>query len=174
MNDRIAIVILNWNGAAMMRRYLPTVVKYSAGEATVYVADNASTDDSLLLLEADFPGCKVIKLDRNWGLCRGLQQGSGADRGRVLPAAELRHRGDAPLADAPAGVHGCPSRGSCVPAEAALAGRQGLFRIRGGLAAGSSTGTVTRSAVAAFSTRWSVTVASMTTARRYSGPLEPP
>lgn len=74
MNDRIAIVILNWNGAAMMRRYLPTVVKYSAGEATVYVADNASTDDSLLLLEADFPGCKVIKLDRNWGFAEGFNK----------------------------------------------------------------------------------------------------
>ena len=74
MNDRIAIVILNWNGAAMMRRYLPTVVKYSAGEATVYVADNASTDDSLLLLEADFPGCKVIKLDRNWGFAEGYNK----------------------------------------------------------------------------------------------------
>lgn len=74
MNDRIAIVILNWNGAAMMRRYLPTVVKYSAGEATVYVADNASTDDSLQLLEADFPGCKVIKLDRNWGFAEGYNK----------------------------------------------------------------------------------------------------
>ena len=74
MNDRIAIVILNWNGAAMMRRYLPTIVKYSAGEATVYVADNASTDDSLLLLEADFPGCKVIKLDRNWGFAEGYNK----------------------------------------------------------------------------------------------------
>ena len=74
MKDRIAIVILNWNGAAMMRRYLPTVVKYSAGEATVYVADNASTDDSLLLLEADFPGCKVIKLDRNWGFAEGYNK----------------------------------------------------------------------------------------------------
>ena len=74
MNDRIAIVILNWNGAAMMRRYLPTVVKYSAGEATVYVADNASTDDSLQLLSGSFPECKVIKFDKNWGFAEGYNK----------------------------------------------------------------------------------------------------
>ena len=39
----VAVVILNWNGVAMMRKYLPTVIKYSEG-ATVYIADNASTD----------------------------------------------------------------------------------------------------------------------------------
>lgn len=74
MRDRIAIVILNWNGAAMMRRYLPTVVKYSAGDATVYVADNASTDDSLQLLSGSFPECKVIKFDKNWGFADGYNK----------------------------------------------------------------------------------------------------
>ena len=45
--DKVAIVILNWNGAPMLRRYLPSVLRYSCEEAVVYVADNASTDDSL-------------------------------------------------------------------------------------------------------------------------------
>ena len=45
--DKVAIVILNWNGAKMLEQYLPTVLNYSRDEATVYVADNASTDDSL-------------------------------------------------------------------------------------------------------------------------------
>ena len=59
---KVAIVILNWNGAKMLREYLPTVLLYSREEATVYVADNASTDDSLQLLEG-FPEVKVITLD---------------------------------------------------------------------------------------------------------------
>ena len=42
--DKVAIVILNWNGATMLKRYLPTVLNYSRDEATVFVADNASTD----------------------------------------------------------------------------------------------------------------------------------
>ena len=37
--SKISIVILNWNGADMMRRFLPSVLKHSA-EAEVVVADN--------------------------------------------------------------------------------------------------------------------------------------
>ena len=52
---KVAVVILNWNGAAMLRQYLPQVLEYSRDEADVYVADNASTDDSVDLLKASFP-----------------------------------------------------------------------------------------------------------------------
>lgn len=72
--DKVAIVILNWNGAEMMRRYLPTVLKYSRECATVYVADNASTDGSLEMLETQFPDCKLIKLDKNWGFADGYNK----------------------------------------------------------------------------------------------------
>ena len=48
--DKLAIVILNWNGAEMLKKYLPSVLQYSKDEAVVYVADNASTDDSVKLL----------------------------------------------------------------------------------------------------------------------------
>ena len=51
--DKLAIVILNWNGAKMLRQYLPGVLKHSLGQAAVYVADNASTDGSLSLLQTD-------------------------------------------------------------------------------------------------------------------------
>ena len=72
--DKVAIVILNWNGAKMLRQYLPTVLNYSRTEATVYVADNASTDDSLELLRNEFPECKVIVLDKNWGFAEGYNK----------------------------------------------------------------------------------------------------
>lgn len=72
--DKVAIVILNWNGAKMLRQYLPTVLNYSRDEATVYVADNASTDDSLELLRSEFPECKTIVLDRNWGFAEGYNK----------------------------------------------------------------------------------------------------
>ncbi len=72
--DRVAIVILNWNGADMLRRYLPSVLRYSSGEAEVYVADNASTDDSLTLLRSEFPACHLIELERNWGFAEGYNK----------------------------------------------------------------------------------------------------
>lgn len=42
----VAVVILNWNGKQLLETYLPSVVEHSAGLATIYVADNASTDGS--------------------------------------------------------------------------------------------------------------------------------
>ena len=71
---KLAIVILNWNGADMMRRYLANVLNYSRDEATVYVADNASTDDSLALLREHFPECRVIELEKNWGFAEGYNK----------------------------------------------------------------------------------------------------
>lgn len=75
--DKVAIVILNWNGAEMLRRYLPSVLRYSCDEAVVYVADNASTDDSLAMLADEFSGCRVIRLDRNWGFADGYNKALG-------------------------------------------------------------------------------------------------
>ncbi len=72
--EKIAIVILNWNGAKMLRAYLPTVLNYSRDEAAVYVADNASTDDSMQLLSTQFPEVKTIVLDRNWGFAEGYNK----------------------------------------------------------------------------------------------------
>lgn len=72
--DKVAVVILNWNGAAMLRRYLPTVINFSSDEATVIVADNASTDDSLYMLRTEFPQCRIVELERNWGFADGYNK----------------------------------------------------------------------------------------------------
>ena len=46
--DKIAVVILNWNGCEMLRSFLPSVVRFSEADgAVVYVADNGSTDASV-------------------------------------------------------------------------------------------------------------------------------
>lgn len=72
-SSRIAIVILNWNGATMLEHYLPGILEHSKG-AEVIVADNASTDDSVKMLERDFPDVRVIALSRNWGYAGGYNQ----------------------------------------------------------------------------------------------------
>lgn len=68
---KVAIVILNWNGRAMLQQYLPSVVSYSQAEAEVIVADNASTDDSLQWLAENFPHIRTIVLDQNYGFAGG-------------------------------------------------------------------------------------------------------
>jgi len=70
---QVAIVILNYNGAHFLRRFLPGVLR-QAGEARVIVADNASTDESLGLLRADFPTVEVLAFTENLGFCEGYNQ----------------------------------------------------------------------------------------------------
>ena len=73
-NKQIAVVILNWNGKEMMRRFLPSVVRYSEELAEVIVADNASTDGSLEMLKAEFPTVATIVLDQNYGFAEGYNR----------------------------------------------------------------------------------------------------
>lgn len=71
--DKVAIVILNWNGRKMMEQYLPSVIDHSQG-ATIYVADNASTDDSLEWLHIYNNKVKTILLDQNYGFADGYNR----------------------------------------------------------------------------------------------------
>ncbi len=72
---RAAVVILNWNGCELLRRYLPQVLANTNAElADVVVADNASTDGSLECLASEFPSVGVVRLDRNYGFAGGYNR----------------------------------------------------------------------------------------------------
>ncbi|MEN3324191.1 glycosyltransferase family 2 protein [Mariniflexile soesokkakense] len=69
-NLKIAIVILNWNGKKLLGQFLPSVIEHSK-EATVYVVDNASTDDSINFVKTAFPLIKIIQNTENGGYAKG-------------------------------------------------------------------------------------------------------
>lgn len=70
---KVAVVILNYNGASMLAKFLPSVIEYSPG-AGIVVADNASTDDSVAVLRESFPAVRLIQLDRNYGFADGYNK----------------------------------------------------------------------------------------------------
>ena len=70
---KIAVVILNWNGTKLLEKFLPTIVKYSP-EADIYVADNASTDDSIAFVKANFPSVKIVENESNFGFAQGYNE----------------------------------------------------------------------------------------------------
>lgn len=72
MMKKVAVIILNWNGAALLRRYLPSVLANTDADiADVIVADNGSTDESRKVLAHEFPGVKTILFDSNHGYAGG-------------------------------------------------------------------------------------------------------
>ena len=73
MNERVSVVILNWNGKDMLRKFLPSVLLLSGG-AKIVVADNCSTDGSTDMLKSEFPDVDRIVLDRNYGFAEGYNK----------------------------------------------------------------------------------------------------
>lgn len=69
----IAIVILNWNGKALLEQFLPSVIKYSQ-HAKIYVADNASTDNSVEFLKTAFTEVSIIQNTENGGYAKGYNE----------------------------------------------------------------------------------------------------
>jgi len=69
----LAIVILNWNGEALLERYLPSVIENSQG-ARIYVADNASTDGSVAFLKNNYPDVGLIQNKTNGGFAGGYNE----------------------------------------------------------------------------------------------------
>lgn len=72
---KLAVVILNWNGRKHLERYLPSVVEHTTAEGVeIIVADNGSTDDSLIWLRLKYPEMRVIRLDKNYGFAEGYNR----------------------------------------------------------------------------------------------------
>jgi GT2 family glycosyltransferase len=67
---KIAVVILNWNGVKLLEQFLPSVIQYSP-EATIYIADNASTDQSIAFVKNNYPTIQVVQSKTNQGFAGG-------------------------------------------------------------------------------------------------------
>ncbi|MDB9910746.1 glycosyltransferase, partial [Flavobacteriaceae bacterium] len=70
----VALVVLNWNGQEILKRFLPEMIQYSK-EATIYVIDNNSTDDSIDFLTTEFPDVRRIINKENQGYAGGYNAG---------------------------------------------------------------------------------------------------
>ncbi|MEO5892454.1 MAG: glycosyltransferase family 2 protein [Ferruginibacter sp.] len=67
----VSIVILNWNGKEFLDKFLPFVIGSTYANKRVIVADNASTDGSVVFLQQRFPGVEVLVNSSNEGFAKG-------------------------------------------------------------------------------------------------------
>ncbi len=65
-----AVVVLNWNGINWLKKFLPILIEKSK-DANIYIADNASTDNSVDYVNNNFPTVKVLKNFSNEGYAKG-------------------------------------------------------------------------------------------------------
>ncbi|MEM7486230.1 MAG: glycosyltransferase family 2 protein [Bacteroidota bacterium] len=71
---KIAVVILNWNGESLLKKFLPSVIAHSNG-ASIYVVDNASSDSSVTFLKTNFPDVGIVENTENGGFAKGYNDG---------------------------------------------------------------------------------------------------
>lgn len=77
----LSIIIVNFNTSDLLRNCLTSIFNQKGVEYEVWVVDNASRDDSIQMVENDFPKVKLIKNSQNIGFARGnnvaLRQAQG-------------------------------------------------------------------------------------------------
>ncbi|SJZ55815.1 hypothetical protein SAMN04488128_101713 [Chitinophaga eiseniae] len=70
----VAVVILNWNGKAFLEKFLPSVCRSTYGNLQLVLADNASTDDSVAFVAANYPSVRIIRNPSNDGFAGGYNE----------------------------------------------------------------------------------------------------
>ncbi|HVP81215.1 MAG TPA: glycosyltransferase family 2 protein [Thermodesulfobacteriota bacterium] len=83
----VSLVVLNWNGEKVISRCLKDIFKAlenSPGGGEVLVVDNGSTDQSISLIERDFPQARLIKLGKNIGFSEGNNIGVLESKGDIV------------------------------------------------------------------------------------------
>ena len=71
----VTIVIPNYNGIAYLGACLRSVEKQEGVSAEVLIVDNGSTDGSQEYIRTEFPACRLICLEKNYGFCRAVNEG---------------------------------------------------------------------------------------------------
>ncbi|HMO32553.1 MAG TPA: glycosyltransferase family 2 protein [Lacibacter sp.] len=67
----VAVVLLNWNGRTFLEQFMPSVLAATYGNYTVYLADNASTDDSVAWVQEQYPVVHILQSPQNLGYAGG-------------------------------------------------------------------------------------------------------
>ena len=71
----LAVVILNYNGIKLIKKFLPSVIKFTPEKYNIYLIDNGSSDGSVKFIRSNFKRVKIIELDKNFGYAKGYNIG---------------------------------------------------------------------------------------------------
>lgn len=81
----ISVIIVNWNTKYLLGKCLDALTQNMGGlEYEVWVVDNASSDDSVAFLRANYPSVHVIESERNMGFAGANNLAMHACTGRYM------------------------------------------------------------------------------------------
>ena len=71
---KTAIVIINYNGLNLIKKFMPSIITNSSN-CNIYVIDNNSTDDSINYIKNNFSNINIINNSSNLGYAGGYNEG---------------------------------------------------------------------------------------------------
>jgi len=79
----VSVIIPNWNGRGLLEKHLPSV-RAAAKNAQIIVADDASTDDSVMYVRRAFPDITVVTHKTRQGFAGNVNDGVACATGDVV------------------------------------------------------------------------------------------
>lgn len=68
---KVSFIIVNWNGRDLLHECLESVIRQTYSNFEVIVVDNASQDDSVDFIRANYPTVNIVQLSENYGFTGG-------------------------------------------------------------------------------------------------------
>lgn len=72
---KASVIIPNWDGEDLLRDCLESLVNQTHKDFEIILVDNGSTDDSLEYVENNFPKVRIIRLKKNFGFVKAINEG---------------------------------------------------------------------------------------------------
>ena len=83
-NPQVSVIIPNWNGAALLPSCLDALRRQTYAPLEIVVVDNASRDNSILLLREHYADVNLIELPENRGLTGAVNAGIRANDAEII------------------------------------------------------------------------------------------
>src|SRR5574341_1061761 len=80
----VSIIIVNFNGAHHLHECLVSIEETDYRNYEVVLVDNASHDDSIAIVENNFPWVRIIPLSQNCGFAEGSNLGASYAQGEFI------------------------------------------------------------------------------------------
>lgn len=82
---KLSVVVVNHNRCDLLKLTLNSLIKSANGvDSEVIIVDNASTDNTIEVINADYPQFRVIANKVNEGIAKAANQGIQASRGEYI------------------------------------------------------------------------------------------
>lgn len=81
---KASVIIPNWNGENLLPECLSSLNRQNYQDFEIIIVDNNSKDDSIEFTKKNFPEVRILKLKKNFGFAKAINEGVKIAKGKYL------------------------------------------------------------------------------------------